>query len=168
MNIKQFKRKSAEQKEQLTSFLKKLDDLVPEDMPVVVAEEDAKAWGETDCLSCANCCKRMTPTYTREDVKRIAAHLNMSPGSFRDKWLKKDEENGDWININIPCQFLQADNKCSIYEVRPTDCAEFPHHNKQPFDLYNDTFAQNLSYCPATYNLIARLRKRIRREYEWD
>lgn len=167
MNLKQFKRRPASEKEALTAFLQKLDEIVPDEMPQLVAEEDAKMWAETDCLSCANCCKKMTPTFSPADIKRISAHLGMKPKAFKDKWLYQEAETGDWMNLSTPCQFLQEDNKCSIYEVRPLDCAEFPHHNKQPFDNYNDTFTQNLSYCPATYNLIQRLKKRVEREYEW-
>jgi len=167
MNLKQFKRRPAAEREGLAAFLKKLDDIVPEEMPQLVAEEDAKMWAETDCLSCANCCKKMTPTFSVPDIKRIAAHLGMTPQAFRKKWLYKEEETGDWMNVSQPCQFLQVDNKCSIYEVRPSDCAEFPHHNKQPFDDYNDTFTQNITYCPATYNLVLRLKRRVEREYEW-
>jgi uncharacterized protein len=167
MKLEQFKRKSKAQKQQLSAFLKKLDELVPEDMPQIVAEEDKKAWAETECLSCANCCKKMTPTFTPKDIGRIAAHLQMTPKDFKDKWLYKEDGTGDWMNTSIPCQFLQSDNKCGIYEVRPSDCAEFPHHHKQPFDAYNDTFTQNLSYCPATFNLVARLKKRVERDYEW-
>lgn len=167
MNLDQFKRRPAREKEQLTAFLARLDELVPEDMPELVAAEDAKMWAETDCLSCANCCKKMTPTFTTQDVKRISAHLGMAPAAFRKKWLYKEAETGDWMNVSTPCQFLQADNKCSIYEVRPVDCAEFPHHHKKPFDQYNDTYTQNLSYCPATYNLVQRLKRRVEREYEW-
>ena len=90
----------------------------------------------------------------------------MKPKEFKDKWLDKDPDNGDWVNKKQPCQFLKG-NICSIYEVRPADCAEFPHHNKKPFDLYNDTFIQNLDYCPATFTLVNRLRKRVEEEYEW-
>jgi Fe-S-cluster containining protein len=56
---------------------------------------------------------------------------------------------------------------CTVYEARPKDCREFPHHNKKDFDLYNDMFIANLTHCPATYTLIARLKKRIEEEYEW-
>jgi len=167
MKLEQYKRKTASQKAALKQFLQKLDELVPEDMPQIVAEEEQKVWPETDCLSCANCCRKMTPTFTAADIKRIAAHLQTTPKAFKEQWLYQDET-GDWLNKSIPCQFLQADNKCAIYEVRPFDCAEFPHHHKEPFDLYNDTFAQNLDYCPATYNLVHRLKKRIEREYEWE
>ncbi|MGC4079318.1 MAG: YkgJ family cysteine cluster protein [Rubrivivax sp.] len=167
MKFSQFKRRLASEHLELTAFLKKLDDIVPEEMPELVAEEDKKVWAETDCLSCANCCKTMTPTFTKEDIIRIAAHLQMTPKEFRAKWLYKEPDAGDWVNVTQPCQFLQADNKCSIYEVRPVDCAEFPHHHKKPFDNYNDTFIQNLAYCPATYNLVKRLKSRVEREYEW-
>lgn len=167
MQIKQFRRKTVAQRKKLADFLKKLDDIVPDDMPKLVAEEDKKVWKETECLSCANCCKKMTPTFTKKDMVRIAAHLEMSVNAFKKEWLYQEEGTGDWMNRSTPCQFLGKDNKCSIYEVRPSDCAEFPHHNKQPFDSYNDTFTQNLSYCPATYNLVERLKKRVEKEYEW-
>lgn len=168
MDLKNFRRRAARNKEQLTGFLRKFDELVTEDLHDVVARIDAQVWQETDCLQCANCCKTMTPTYTPEDIKRISAHLNMKPAEFREKWLHQDADNGDWVNVSVPCQFLGADNKCSIYEVRPADCAEFPHHNKKPFDDYNDTFIGNVSRCPATYELVQRLRKAILREYNWS
>lgn len=167
MKLQQFKRKTEQQRQKLVDFLGKLDTIVPEEMPELVAEEDKKMWAETDCISCANCCKKMTPTYTKQDIFRIAAHLQMTPHAFKQKWLYKEAGTGDWMNTSIPCQFLGKDNKCTIYEVRPIDCAEFPHHHKQPFDSYNDTFTQNLSYCPATYNLVERLKKRVEKEYEW-
>lgn len=167
MDLQQFRRKSARLKAPLTEFLKKLDDIVPEDFPAMVAETDLQVWVQTDCLACANCCKTMTPTFNRADVIRIARYLGMKPKEFMEKWLYKEEETGDWVNKSVPCQFLQADNKCSIYEVRPKDCREFPHHNKKPFDLYNDTYTNNIIHCPATFELVRRLKKRVEEEYEW-
>lgn len=165
MDLKRFRVVAARKKTKLTNFLTKLDDIVPEDMPKLVASTDATVWKDVDCMSCANCCKTMTPTFRKADIVRISAHLGMKPKEFADKWLEK-EEDGDWVNKQQPCQFL-VDNKCSIYEVRPKDCAEFPHHNKKPFDLYNDTFIQNLHRCPATFTLVDRLMKKVEKEYEW-
>ena len=167
MDLSKFRRAAARNKAPLRAFLKKLDDIVPEDMPVLVAEEDQKVWAETDCLACANCCKTMTPTFSKADIQRISKFIRMSPKDFVAKWLYKEEETGEWMNRSLPCQFLGSDNKCTVYEVRPKDCAEFPHHNKQPFDLYNETFHNNIMYCPATYKLISRLKQRVEREYEW-
>lgn len=166
MDLKKFEKKAARKKDKLVKFLKKLDKVVPEDMPKLVAEEEANAWQKVGCLECANCCKTMTPTYTKEDVRRISAHFNMTPKEFKSKWLYKDET-GDWMNTSTPCQFLDDKNMCTIYAIRPVDCAEFPHHNKKPFDEYNDTFINNVHRCPATFELVNRLRKRVEREYEW-
>src|SRR5580704_9723420 len=126
MDLKKFRITAARKNKSLSAFLDKFDELVPEDLPELVAREDATVWRDINCMDCANCCKTMTPTYTKADVKRISAHLDMKPKEFMDKWLIKEEGSGDWINKTQPCQFL-ADNKCSIYEVRPADCAAFPH-----------------------------------------
>ena len=166
MDLKKFRIRAARKREKLSVFLDVLDDLVPTEMPEIVERIDATVWRDVNCMECANCCKTMTPTFTKADVVRIAAHLEMTPKEFKTRWLKKEEETGDWVNTTQPCQFL-VDNKCSIYEVRPADCAEFPHHNKKPFDLYNETFKNNLIHCPATLTLVDRLKKEIEKEYEW-
>ncbi len=166
MDLEKFRARAARKKKDLTAFLNKLDEIVPVGMPEVVAKADEKVWQEIDCTQCANCCKTMTPAFSKADIIRIATHLRMRPSDFRDKWLKKEESSGDWVNTTQPCQFL-VDNKCSIYAVRPSDCAEFPHHNKKPFDEYNETFKNNLVHCPATLNLVERLKKVVERDFEW-
>jgi len=166
MDLKKFAKKADKKKGKLIKFLARLDKIVPADMPELVAEVDREVWEDIDCLACANCCKTMTPTYTKADIIRISTHLGMKPRQFKDRWLYKDET-GDWMNTATPCQFLGSDNKCTIYAIRPEDCAGFPHHNKQPFDLYNDTFIGNAPRCPATFQLVSRLKKRVEKEYEW-
>jgi uncharacterized protein len=166
MDLKKFRITAARKKKSLAAFLDKLDKIVPEEMPELVEKAEAEVWKKVNCMECANCCKTMTPTFTKTDVSRISAHLGMAPKEFRERWLLKEEDSGDWVNKLQPCQFL-VDNKCSIYDVRPADCAEFPHHNKKPFDLYNDTFKNNLIHCPATLILVDKLKKVIEKEYEW-
>jgi len=166
MDLQQFKRRVYRKRKILEAFLKKLDDVVPAGFSKVVAEEDAAVWNETDCTKCANCCKTMTPTFSAADIRRIAPYFQLSPKAFFQKYLRKEEDTGDIVNVYQPCPFLVND-KCSIYPIRPKDCAEFPHHYKRPFDLYNDTFLQNLHRCPATFRLIERLQKRVEREYEF-
>ena len=118
-------------------------------------------WQETDCLSCANCCKTMSPTYTPADLKRISSHFDMTVDEFKAKWLYKDRNN-DWLNKKQPCQFLNlTDNKCSIYPIRPKDCAGFPHHTKKKMVDYVHVYKQNIEYCPATYRWIEKMRERV-------
>lgn len=165
MDLKKFKITAARKKKSLHAFLDKLDHLVPDDMQEIVDKADAEMWQETDCMSCANCCKTMTPTYSIKDISRISAHLGMKPKDFKEKWLYKEAETGDWMNKQQPCQFL-ANNMCTIYEVRPVDCAQFPHHNLKPFDLYGDTYKANLMHCPATLVLVDKVKKAVEREYD--
>jgi len=142
-------------------FLTRLEKKPPRGLDTLVVQENVHVWQETDCLACANCCKTMSPTYTREDVKRIAAHFGMTEKAFREKWLYKDRT-GDWMNRQQPCQFLNLkDNKCSIYPIRPRDCAGFPHHTKRRMVDYMHVFKQNIEYCPATFRLIERLMERV-------
>ena len=125
-------------------------------------DEDAEVWKETDCLSCANCCKTMSPTFTPKDIKRIAAHFEMTAQAFKDKWLYYDKKDGDWMNTSQPCQFLNLkNNKCSIYEVRPADCAGFPHLTKKKMVDYIHVHQQNIEYCPATYNMVERMMEKL-------
>src|SRR5262249_42158164 len=117
---------------------------------------------EVGCLDCANCCKKMTPTYNKADIKRIAGHFNQTPKEFYKKWLKKDT-NGDIVNKSTPCQFLGKNNKCSIYEIRPLDCAEFPHMLRRDFryQAKEKTYTNNMTYCPATLVFVEKLKERI-------
>ena len=66
---------------------------------------------------------------------------------------------GDWINKSTPCQFLDLKtNLCSIYEVRPADCASFPHLTKKKVLDYIDVHKQNITECPAAYKMVEKLK----------
>lgn len=116
-----------------------------------------QAFERIDCLQCANCCKKMSPTYKKSDVKRIAKHLGMTFKQYFDKWLYLDDS-GDYMNKLTPCQFLQPNNMCAIYSVRPRDCSGFPHTQNRDFKLYiPQTHIQNIEYCPITMNVVERM-----------
>ncbi len=158
VNLRSFKQKVRHNRRRLRLFLSRLEKNPPKDLKNITVIADKLAWAETDCLSCANCCKTMSPTYTPEDIRRISAHLKMRPKDFKEKWLYKDKRDGDWMNVKQPCQFLNlADNKCSIYEVRPADCSGFPHHDKKKMDDYVHVYKQNVEYCPATYKWVEKI-----------
>jgi len=66
------------------------------------------------------------------------------------------------MNRSQPCQFLDlTTNMCSIYEVRPVDCADFPHFHRRPATDYLYIHKQNIQYCPATMLLIEKLKEII-------
>jgi len=139
-------------------FLTKLENNPPRGLDAKIATLEKEVWKETDCLSCANCCKTMTPTFTNQDMKRIAAYFKMTVEDFQKKWLKKERGGDrDWLNKTEPCQFLNLkNNMCTIYEVRPADCAGFPHLSKK-FNDFVHIHKQNVEYCPATYRLVEKM-----------
>jgi Fe-S-cluster containining protein len=143
-------------------FLGKLEKNPPRGLDTIAAQVDAEVWKETDCLACGNCCKKMTPTFKRQDILRISAHLNMTPDAFREKWLSYDKKDDDWVNKKQPCQFLDMkSNMCSIYAVRPADCAGFPYLKKRKMVEYIHIHQQNVEYCPATYRMVEKLMERV-------
>lgn len=146
----------------MRGFLSRLEKKPPRGLERLKLDADKQVWKHTDCLDCANCCKTMSPTYTREDVRRISGYLGMSEVGFRAKWLYKDKT-GDWMNVKKPCQFLDVrTNLCGIYSVRPRDCAGFPHHANKKMDAdYMHMYKQNVEYCPATYRLVETLMKQL-------
>jgi len=140
-------------------FISRTENKLNEGHSALMDEVEKNVWKNTDCLSCANCCKSMSPTYTNADILRISKFLGMSTYAFKKKWLYFDKKSRDWMNVSRPCQFLDLKtNMCSVYEVRPADCAGFPHLTKKPFGDYFYIHKQNIEYCPATYSMIERLK----------
>lgn len=169
VNLRSFKQKVRRNKTAFRRFLGKLEKAPPRFLDTLAVTLDKEVWEETDCLSCANCCKVMSPTFTNKDVKRIARHVGMTPEDFRDAYLDMDEKEGDWMNRKQPCQFLDlSTNMCDIYEVRPEDCAGFPHLTKKKMKDYIHVHQQNIVYCPATYRMVEKMKERVVKQMgEW-
>jgi len=158
VNIRSFKQKLRFKKKSFRTFLTKLEKNLPRGLHGMVLKVDKEVWEETDCLTCGNCCKKMTPTFSVEDIKRISAHFKMTADEFKEKWLKFDKKDKDWQNKKQPCQFLNlTDNKCSIYPIRPSDCSGFPHLTKKKPELYFHVHKQNIEYCPATFKMVEKM-----------
>jgi len=112
----------------------------------------------TNCLECANCCSTTGPLFTDKDIGRTAKHLRMKPSEFTEKYLRIDEDN-DYVLQSVPCAFLGDDNRCSIYDVRPKACREFPHTDRiKQHQLLNLT-QKNVAVCPAVYHIVEKMKK---------
>jgi uncharacterized protein len=110
-----------------------------------------------DCLKCGNCCKTTVTTFNESDVSRASKFLQISKKNFVNKYLIDDM--GEYTTITTPCPFLQEDNKCKIYEVRPEACASFPHTQKKGFAARRAVHAANYTVCPITYHVVNELMK---------
>lgn len=128
----------------------------PSDLDLVMEKLHYETFERINCLDCANCCKTISPFLIDRDIQRIAKFLKIKPSEFVSRYLKEDEE-GDFVFNNSPCPFLMDDNYCSIYEVRPRACREYPHTDRKRFVQILDLTLKNTSVCPAVFEMVEEL-----------
>ena len=160
-SLDQLSKLAHEKRKESKKYFTKLKKRVPKDLDYVMQELHDDAFSKIDCLECANCCKTTSPIFTDKDIERIAKFLKLKVSDFVDQYLIRDSD--DFMVLkSSPCTFLNlADNTCSIYDVRPKACAEYPHTNRRKFIQIADLTIKNTEICPATYNIIEALKKRI-------
>ncbi|MGB5436433.1 MAG: YkgJ family cysteine cluster protein [Maribacter sp.] len=159
--IRQLPKKAAEKHKENKKFLAQLRKKPPKHLDYVMQELHEAEFQRTDCLTCANCCKTTGPLFTNSDIERISKHFRMKPHKFISDFLQVDEEN-DYVLQQLPCTFLGSDNLCAIYEVRPKACREFPHTDRKKFHQISNLTLQNVAICPAAYNIVEAMKKRIK------
>ena len=159
--LEQLPKLAQEAKKENQKYFARLKKRTPKNLDVIMQELHDEEFAKTDCLSCGNCCKTTSPIFTEKDIERIAKHLKMKVANFTDTYLQRDED--DFMVLkSAPCTFLdETDNTCFIYDVRPKACAEYPHTNRKKFIQISNLTITNTSICPATYNIIEALKKRL-------
>ena len=120
-----------------------------------------KAFQQIDCLQCARCCKRYSPRFKMPDIKRISKSLQLSETDFIKKYLRYDED-GDYVAVLMPCPFLADDNRCSIYEDRPSDCKRFPYTDEDVILKRPQLTQKNSSFCPIVVSVLEGLLEKIK------
>ena len=125
----------------------------------IAKESHDEVVSEIDCTKCAHCCKTISPQVNKADIKSISAFLEISKDEFIEKYLKLDDEDEYEMNA-LPCPFLK-DDKCSIYEVRPKDCRDFPHTDKKEFTARRYLHTANTKACPAVFHIIETMKDRF-------
>ncbi|NNC69393.1 MAG: YkgJ family cysteine cluster protein [Flavobacteriaceae bacterium] len=154
---KRAKEKQAETKKYFTKLKKK----GPKRLDLLMQKLHTDEFSRTDCLQCANCCKTTSPIFTNKDISRISKHLRVKEAEFFDQYLHRDEDEF-MVLKTAPCGFLdEADNTCSIYDVRPKACAEYPHTNRKKFVQLTNLTLKNTSVCPAVFNIVEQLKKNL-------
>jgi uncharacterized protein len=148
-----WEKKAAEQQKKYKQFLQRTNkNNILKQLPD--AHEAAVA--AVDCLQCANCCKNYSPRFKTPDIKRISKHLRLKESVFIDTYLQIDNE-GDYVLKTKPCPFLGADNYCSIYEVRPSDCERFPYTDEDVLLKRPQLTVKNSSFCRITFLVLEKL-----------
>ncbi|MCB0398152.1 MAG: YkgJ family cysteine cluster protein [Winogradskyella sp.] len=143
------------------TFFAKLRKKPPKQLDYIMQELHEEEFRRTDCLKCANCCKTTGPLFTDKDIQRISKSFKMKEQQFIDAYLRVDEDN-DYVLQSVPCAFLDAENYCMIYDVRPKACREFPHTDRKKFQQISNLTLKNIAICPAAYNIVEEMKKQIK------
>lgn len=158
--LKNLKSEAAKKASENKKFFQKLKKRPPKDLDYLMQELHEDEFSRTDCLECANCCKTTGPLFTNADIERISKHFKIKPSVFIETYLRRDEDN-DYVLQQLPCVFLGADNYCSIYEVRPKACREFPHTDRKKFHQISELTLKNVAICPAAFHIVEEMKKKL-------
>lgn len=160
-HLSNLKKLAREKESENKQFFKKLKQKPPKNLDYIMQDLHEEAFNDIDCLECANCCKTTGPLFTNKDIERIAKHLRLKPSEFIANYLRVDEDN-DHVLQSVPCTFLGEDNYCSIYDVRPKACREYPHTDRRKFHQITSITLKNTHVCPAVYKIIENLKQTIK------
>ncbi|MEE9348452.1 MAG: YkgJ family cysteine cluster protein [Flavobacteriaceae bacterium] len=159
-SLEELPKLAKEKAKESTQFFKMLKRRTPKNLDYVVSDLHDAEFEKTDCLSCANCCKTTSPMFTNVDINRISKHLRMKEMAFIDKYLENDDDEF-MVLREMPCAFLDTDNSCFIYDVRPKACGEYPHTNRKKFIQLGELTVKNTEVCPAAYNIVEALKEKL-------
>ncbi|BAQ24698.1 YkgJ family cysteine cluster protein [Streptococcus troglodytae] len=160
IDIEKYHQLALQKQKEHRKFLATLKKKAPKNLDSIVQEVHTEVFKEIDCTKCANCCKTLGPLFTEADISRIAKHFRMRLPIFEDMYLRVDEDN-DKVFKSMPCPFLGEDNLCSIYDIRPKACREFPHTDRKKIYQINHLTIQNTLICPAAYLFVEKLQERL-------
>lgn len=160
MDLSELKKKAAESNKQNKKLIQKLKKQKGKVVDQLFHEAHDNAFKNINCLNCANCCKTTGPLFTNKDIDRISKHLNLKPQGFITQYLRLDEDN-DYVLKEVPCSFLGEDNYCSIYEVRPKACAEYPHTDRVKQQQILNLNLKNTEVCPAVHDIFDEVRSKL-------
>lgn len=155
-NLPTLKQAAAAKKKVHQKLMRRLAKVDTKKLDKDIHELHEKVFSCTDCLQCANCCSTTGPLFTRKDIDRISKHLKMKAVDFEEKYLRIDED-GDHVLQSVPCTFLGNDNLCSIYEVRPKACREYPHTDRDKQQQILHLTRKNATICPAVFTIVEAL-----------
>jgi uncharacterized protein len=138
-------------------WLRTIRNVEPESIHQTIVSVHKKVFSETDCMTCANCCKTSPPILTNEDINRISKSLGISAKQFTRSYVLQDFNGEKTFNV-VPCRFLKSDNACSIYEIRPEACRRYPHTDEIDYPKRTLLNIANTMVCPAAYKILEKLK----------
>ncbi len=153
--------KVEEENWQFRSFLKGRDEA---EIDKLIHDMNQELFMQINCIACSNCCKLTSTVLNERDITRIAGHLNLSADDFCKQYLRGDDD-GDLVIKSLPCPFLTPQG-CSIYDIRPELCREYPHTNKDDMISRLVNLVNNSVICPVVFEIFERLKEIYKDEFK--
>ncbi|MDC7124702.1 MAG: YkgJ family cysteine cluster protein [Spirochaetales bacterium] len=160
MNIEGELQKAKNQYKENKKLIEKLKRWKRKDLDALFVEAHEAVFEEIDCRECGNCCKALGPRVTNRDIDKISKFINMRAGKVRNTYLRVDEDN-DYVFNKMPCPFLKDANECSIYDVRPRACEEYPHTDYPNMQKKLHITLKNSLICPGVYRILEKIRPEV-------
>jgi uncharacterized protein len=162
VQIRTLAEKKEDENFRFRTFLKTRCNLEPDEIDQRVFETTRRVWAGIDCTACANCCREVKPSFSTEEVQRLATRLGMESQQFIESYLEPIEGLGEnpWQTRSTPCPFLK-DNLCSVYEDRPADCSGYPYLYEKEFVSRTLGMIGRTFTCPIVYNVMEELKKSL-------
>jgi Fe-S-cluster containining protein len=143
-------------KKQNRALLNQVSRKPPAQLDNIMQELHEDTFAELDCLTCANCCRTTSPIFQSKDIDRLAKRLRVRPVQLIENYLRIDDD-GDYVLKSSPCPFLQSDNRCEVYDDRPTACRTYPHTDRKKFHQLIELTYKNTFICPAVQKMMVKL-----------
>jgi hypothetical protein len=98
-------------------------------------DDDVVPYGLYECDQCGACCKGTVIVEADfVDVRRELRLIQLQVGSYQVTPRELEEDDKVVLlacGTDLPCRFLDADNRCTIYPTRPFVCVAFEAGSKQ-------------------------------------
>lgn len=162
VQIRELAKRKEDENISFRQFLKSECNLEPDEIDQRVFQTTRRVWAAIDCTSCANCCRELRPSFSEEEVERVARRVGVQRQEFIETFLERSETGNDnpWQTRAAPCPFLK-DNLCSIYEDRPAECGGYPYLYEPDFVGRTLGMLDRTSTCPIVYEVMEELKKSL-------
>ncbi len=106
-------------------------------LSVCAIQSDEKAM-TAFCGKCGYCCKTCYPIRLYElDIQDMSQYLGVSLSEFCETYVIS-KEGKYYLKNGPPCEFLDENNRCKIYPVRPAVCKNYPFNkDRLPLHVFN-------------------------------
>ncbi|MCS6991326.1 MAG: YkgJ family cysteine cluster protein [Chitinophagales bacterium] len=147
-------KKRTEENLQFFRYLQRIPATKLDELAMPVASRNIEA---IDCTQCANCCKTLEPGLHEHEIAVLAKHSGMDSQTFQAQHIHREADTGIWFLRPMPCLFLRQ-NRCTIYEVRPECCRDYPHLLRQGLKFRLRSVLRNYTICPIVFNTLEELK----------